>query len=530
MRFRSLVGALLVSVLVSPVALAADDQGTDRVLLLVDTSGSMVGDRLREARSAIADIADALDPTIPFGVGSFADEARILIPPTTDRSAVLDAAKGLRADGDTALRDALLQGLAIPDLTRIVVVSDGADTASATSSAQVLAAIERDPTPIYVIAIDPSPRERRALERIATASGGSVITAPEAFARSLTAVAVASPRSIPNVAPTVTAPPAPQAEAATPTPPSITAALLALAVLIGIVGMAYAGWNTVETVRRRRQIRRVLEHYSDTRLGSDSASASGLGALLPDEWDQRIRNELDGADIPLSTTAWLMLQSAVMLVVFTLLLVVRLPLPLALVGLVVGWLATHLFLRARINANRRRFEGELADFLTLVASGLRSGLSLAQSVASGAQTGSDILARQMRRATAEVALGIDLPDALDHVATRMESDDLRWAVQALRIQREAGGSLSGILDTAATSVRQRAQVQREVRALSAEGRLSAVVLMILPLGVFAFFFVTRRDYVEIFWTTTIGWLMLAALVGILGIGALWMRRIVDVEV
>jgi tight adherence protein B len=79
-------------------------------------------------------------------------------------------------------------------------------------------------------------------------------------------------------------------------------------------------------------------------------------------------------------------------------------------------------------------------------------------------------------------------------------------------------------------VRQRAQVQREVRALSAEGRLSAVVLIVLPLGVFAFLLVTRREYVEIFWTTTIGWLMLAILVGILGIGTLWMRRIVDVEV
>jgi Ca-activated chloride channel family protein len=158
MRLRSLVAVLLVSVAVSPVAQAAESQGTDRVLLLVDTSGSMAGDRLREARRAIVDITEGLDPAIPFGIGSFADEGRILIPPTTDRSAVLDAARGLRASGDTALRDALLQGLSIPDLTRIVVVSDGADTASAAATAQLLAAIESDPTPIYVIAINPSPQ------------------------------------------------------------------------------------------------------------------------------------------------------------------------------------------------------------------------------------------------------------------------------------------------------------------------------------------------------------------------------------
>ena len=107
---------------------------------------------------------------------------------------------------------------------------------------------------------------------------------------------------------------------------------------------------------------------------------------------------------------------------------------------------------------------------------------------------------------------------------------LPLAVQAVRIQREAGGSLSSILDIAATSVRQRSQLQREVRALSAEGRISAVILMVLPVAVFAFFFVTRRDYVEVFWTEPAGWVMLTGLVLILGIGALWMQRMTKIDV
>ena len=69
-----------------------------------------------------------------------------------------------------------------------------------------------------------------------------------------------------------------------------------------------------------------------------------------------------------------------------------------------------------------------------------------------------------------------------------------------------------------------------MRTLSAEGRLSAVILMILPLGVFAFFFLTRREYIEIFWTTAIGWTLLAILVAILGVGAVWMRRITNIDV
>lgn len=533
MKWWSLLLLVLAAFLPVSPAHAAEDPPVDRVLLLVDTSGSMSGDRLREARTAVRDIVAALDPSIPFGIGSFADEPRVLVPPTTDRSAVLEAARGLRASGDTALRDAVLEGLDVPGLTRIVIVSDGADTASSASTSQVLSAIQADPTPIDVIAIEPSPQERRALETIVSASGGSVIAAPEEFARSLTAVTLASqPTTTPTPAPTPAAstPPITTAATAPASSAPLTAGLLALAVLVGVAAAGYAGWNTVESVRTRRRVRQVLDHYSPTGSDVEESTRTGLGVLLPDEWDQRIRAELEGADIPLGTTAWLMVQSAVMLVFFAVLLLLRLPLAIALAGLVAGWLVTEVILRARIGANRRSFENELADFLTLVASGLRSGLSLAQAVASGAQSGSDVLARQMRRATAEVALGVDLPDALDHVADRMESDDLRWAVQALRIQREAGGSLSGILDTASAGVRQRAQVQREVRALSAEGRLSAVILMILPIGVFAFFFITRRDYVEIFWTTTIGWTLLGFLVVILGIGAVWMRRITDIDV
>lgn len=528
------VSALLILALFAPPAQAAEDPTTDRVLLLVDTSGSMEGDRLQEARTAIQDIVTALDPAIPFGIGTFAGEERILVPPTTDRAAVLEAARGLRANGDTALRDSLIQGLGIPDVTRIVVVSDGADTASTASLDQVLAAIDDTPTPISVIAIDPSQRQRQTLERIAAASGGGVITAPEAFADSLTAVTVATEQAIPTATPDSTPTPAidaaPAPEPVLSASSSVTAGMLAALTLLGVVAILIAGWRTVEVVRRRTGVRRVIEYYTTPEAITGTTPRTGLGVLVPDAWEQRIRTQLEGAQIPLGATAWLILQSTVMLLIFAAILAVGLPLPLAILGLGLGWLITELVLRSRIQANRRHFEGELADFLTLVASGLRSGLSLAQAVASGAHNGSDVLAQQMRRATAEVALGVDLPDALEHVAARMESEDLHWAVQALRIQRESGGSLSGILDTAATAVRQRAQVQREVRSLSAEGRLSAVILLILPISVFAFFFVTRRDYIEIFWTQPIGWVLLTILVGILGIGAVWMKRITTIDV
>lgn len=227
---------------------------------------------------------------------------------------------------------------------------------------------------------------------------------------------------------------------------------------------------------------------------------------------------------------WLLIQIAAMAATFALLLIVGLPVAISALGGLLALVVMQAIVRSRIESFRRQFDSELADFFTLVASGLRSGLSLTQAVAGAAHGGSDVLARQMRRVTAEVALGLDLADALEAVARRMSSNDLALAVQAVRIQRESGGSLSHILDIAAITVRQRGQLQREVRALSAEGRISAIVLMLLPLAVFAFFFVTRRDYVEVFWTEPAGWVMLGALVVILGIGTFWMQRMTKIDI
>jgi tight adherence protein B len=115
-------------------------------------------------------------------------------------------------------------------------------------------------------------------------------------------------------------------------------------------------------------------------------------------------------------------------------------------------------------------------------------------------------------------------------ADRMDSDDLRWTVMAVGIQREVGGNLSTILDTSAATVRARQELAREVRTLTAEGKLSAYVLVALPLGVFAFLLVFRREYISVLWSTTFGLVMLGAVAVLILLGWLWMRVLVRVQV
>jgi tight adherence protein B len=112
----------------------------------------------------------------------------------------------------------------------------------------------------------------------------------------------------------------------------------------------------------------------------------------------------------------------------------------------------------------------------------------------------------------------------------MESDDLRWTVMAIRIQREVGGNLAEVLRTTVATIRERTYLRRQVRVLSGEGRLSAYILGILPLLVAGWLFFASPDYVRLLYTTTVGVIMLVCAGVMYVIGALWMRFLIRVVV
>ena len=128
----------------------------------------------------------------------------------------------------------------------------------------------------------------------------------------------------------------------------------------------------------------------------------------------------------------------------------------------------------------KAFSVALPDTLQLLAGSMRAGFSLIQGVGAVAQEAAEPMAGQLQLAFNENRLGRPVEDALDDVATRMESADLAWVVLAIRIQREVGGNLAELLDTVADTIAQRERVRREISALTAEGRLSAGILGVLP--------------------------------------------------
>lgn len=180
--------------------------------------------------------------------------------------------------------------------------------------------------------------------------------------------------------------------------------------------------------------------------------------------------------------------------------------------------------------HKTRFENQLPDTLNLLSTSLRSGYSLLQAVEAVAAEAPEPTAREFGRAMNETRLGRSPVAALKQVADRMESLDFDWAVLAISIQREVGGNLAEVLQTAADTMLQRNRLRREMKALTAEGRVSAYVLGALPILLFLFLFLSRRDYLQPMLESTTGLIALGGAGVMLGVGIFWLSKIVKVDV
>lgn len=201
-----------------------------------------------------------------------------------------------------------------------------------------------------------------------------------------------------------------------------------------------------------------------------------------------------------------------------------------LFGVLAGWAGMRLTLSVLIARRRAAFDEQLPNVLQMIAGSIQTGLSLAQAVDAVVREDAQPASGEFARALAEVRLGVDIDVALDGVANRLESADLRWVVMAIRIQRETGGNLAEVLRNTVATMRERAYLRRQVRTLSAEGRLSAYVLLALPVLIGAWLFISDPLYMRPLYMTFFGLAMLITAAILVVIGALWLRNLINVEV
>jgi tight adherence protein B len=244
-----------------------------------------------------------------------------------------------------------------------------------------------------------------------------------------------------------------------------------------------------------------------------------------------LAERLDGAGTALKPAEWLLAHAGTaVLVGLTGLLLSGGNLLVAVLALLLGAFGPWFYLSLRRTRRLRAFSASLADTLQLMAGSLSAGLSLAQSVDTVVREGSDPIAGEFRRALVETRLGVEIDEALGGVAQRMESVDFEWVVMAIRIQRDVGGNLSELLTQVAETIREREYLVRQVKALSAEGRLSVWILGGLPPVFTAYLALANRAYLAPMYSSAAGFLLMGLMVVLLVVGVAWMKKVAKVDV
>src|SRR5262245_43100909 len=201
---------------------------------------------------------------------------------------------------------------------------------------------------------------------------------------------------------------------------------------------------------------------------------------------------------------------------------------LTLLLLVVPTLVARSWVNYKVTKRRNKFAEQLSDTLQLLTASMRSGFGLSQALTMITDEVEEPTKSEIEQVLAATRVGFDLSDALRTMAQRMDNRDLDWVVSAIDINREAGGNLSEVLENVNGTIRDRHRIQRKIRTYTAEGRLSAQILLVLPLGFFLLEWAVNREGISSLFSG-MGLTALVIAMALMGVGWLWIRKIISVK-
>lgn len=309
----------------------------------------------------------------------------------------------------------------------------------------------------------------------------------------------------------------------------LTIGSVLMLVAITIVGLLIIrpGFRRVSRDRRRQLQGRKRSQQATTLATATDFTTDQIGKIL-EKRGNGLAGQLELAGIRMKASDVVLLTFAAAMAAGAGTMLVAGP----LIGLVVALfvpVAGQVALGFLVGRRKKAFAEQLDSTLQMMAASLRAGYSLLQAVqAIGAEADSPTR-DEFSRVLNETRIGRPLNDSLIEVSTRMNSEDFKWVAQAIAINREVGGNLADVLDGVARTIRERNQLHRQVAALAAEGKLSAIILMALPFGVVAFLTIANPGYLNRLFTTTIGWGIVGLSFVMLTLGGIWLRATVKIK-
>jgi tight adherence protein B len=334
--------------------------------------------------------------------------------------------------------------------------------------------------------------------------------------------------------------------------PVLLIAAVGAAFGIILIFLALAGSSgSVVTTRLERYVTSGQEQAEDKAEGRTWAETlSANPALLAinrnlerRDFGSQIATDLARADLKLRVSEYLAIWAASTVGVPVLMLLLSpifhsLSNPLFLiVGLLIGFYIPRFWVGRRQGARLKAFNDQLADTITLVANALRAGASFLQSIEMVVRETNPPVSTEFQRVVREVNLGLPFTQALDNMVRRVRSDDLELMVTAIAIQHQVGGNLAEILDSIAFTIRERVRIKGEIRTLTAQQRLSGLIVGLLPVALFGFLSIVSPTFIGALFNDKVkvadlpvGAILLGFGGFMMAIGFLAIRRIVDIEV
>ncbi len=576
---------------VQPVGNSAVPVG---VVLVIDASGSMAGAPIEEARAAAVSFIDQARVEDRIAIVSFADEVRVLSGFTGNKQALTQAVNGIQAEGETAFNDAVIQGVSLFNqanarnlLPNLIVLTDGEDTSSEATLEEALAAVESSDVRTFGVALEGSDFNPDAVEQVSAAGNGLFLSTPnpealsqlyDEISREISNTLVArfvSPISTPGEVEfavgyqslsssqtfavsgfAVTTTTQPGQTTTTTLAPLTTMVVESGAVLdidslmlLGAAGLGLTLFLFLIILFGREdeddpgRFAKRLQAYGRKGARPEEEKGSLLTRLpLLKRFSQAAEEEvrrrgllsgmnstLEQANIPMSAGEAIMGMLGLAAVAGIMVAIFNGPL-VGLVSFFIFLLVIVFLIRFAGAREKRKFENQLPDTLTLLSTSLRAGYSLLQATEAVSSEAQNPTAREFGRAISEARLGITVTDALNGIVERTQSNDFEWAVMAIEIQREVGGNLAEVLQTVADTMRARNRLKGEIRALTAEGRISAFVLGSLPFAMALFLWTSNREYLMPLFENTFGQIAIGVGLLLMAGGIFWLKKIVDIEI
>ena len=544
------------------------------VVVAIDNSQSMKGRSIVDAAAAARTFIDAKTPGDRVALFSFGRHALQLTGFSASSAEADGALAGMKVDAipGTALYDAVVSAArALRVSTQpgrvIIVLTDGHDVSSISSLEAAVAAARKANASIYPIGVenadfDPAPLRTLAKETGGTYHGAGSTAELQAVYASIASelrrtwrlgydtsarpgdrvdlrITVAGVGAIEQ---SVAVPVAFGAQTTTPPSrvlPSVVYTPVGTILLALLVGSLFLGAIlSLARIRRRSWVvQRLAAHVTATTQsgGAQADRLSFLKALFKAtegtfgrhaKW-RSIERLLVRGNVPLRPAefVWLMIGCAVGAGVLSS--AAGAPPLFVLVGMVLGALVPYGFVTLRVKRRIKAFEDQLPDLLTTIAASLKAGHSFKHGLQAVLDEAQPPASDELRRVVTEAGLGRPLDDALADMADRLGSENFAFAITAVTIQRQVGGSLASLFDMVSETVRNRQQFARKINSLTAMGRMSAYTLVGVPFFIGAVVSAMNPGYMRPLFHTHSGHLLLFIGFVMMGLGALVLKKIVS---